>query len=255
MDRLNWVERSGGRSCVASVGYHDRSRIEDALVIARGSAWLAVQPAAFVEKLLTNALLRQYRRGQVIIRLDQKDQGLHFLLEGAADVWVPRLTGELIPVHLVSPLGWFGEYAALTGKTGFAEYCARVETTALVIPRSAIVALELENPIYRDVFLELLAHSVRSLLWMSGDLAGLDPVKRVISKLLTLAGANGSDNERRECVINMSQAELSVACCVSRPTMNLILGKLEKMELVKPGYRRIVVLERQGLLAALKEER
>jgi CRP/FNR family transcriptional regulator, cyclic AMP receptor protein len=255
MGHMNLTVGSGAEERVLTAGYSQPCRLGGAVAMARSSAWLAGLPDAFVEQFLASASLRQYRRGQVIIEFDQRDHGLHFLLDGAVDVWVPRLTGELLPVHLIPPYHWFGEFGALTGQRGFAEYCTKMPSTSLYIPRAAIVALEMHGPAYREVLMELLSLSIRHLLELSGDLAGLDPEKRVMSKLVTLTGCASPNCNDGEHVLPISQIELGVVCCVSRATMNLILAKLEKAGLVRLGYRRVVVLRRQELLTALKEER
>jgi CRP-like cAMP-binding protein len=256
VDHLNWNDGAaiGGRQFAAPC--HDEvSRLDVAVAAARKSSWLSGQPSAFVERLLASASLRHHRKSRTIIEFDQQDQGLHFLVEGAVDVCVPRSTGELLPVHLIAPRHWFGELGALTGQRCFAEYGARQASTSLYIPRHAIVALEAEAPAYRAALMELLARAVRHLLWASGDLTGLDPMGRVISKLLTLTGSGTAEGSEEEQTLSISQSELGAACCLSRSTMNLILAKLEKAGLVRAGYRQIVVLRRKGLLAYLSEDR
>ena len=255
MDHMNWMGAGGVQGGPLEATDPDASKLCGAVALARRSSWLAGQPANFVDRLLASASLREHRKGKAIIAFDQEEQGLHFLVEGAVEVWVPRSTGELLPVHLVVPRHWFGELGALTGKFGFAEYCARIASTTLCIPRSAIAGLEIETPAYREILMELLSHSVRHLLWASGDLAGLDPAGRVMSKLLTLTGSANAEGDDEQYTLSISQSELGVACCMSRSTINLILTKLEQAGLVRIGYRQIVVLRRQGLIAALKADR
>jgi CRP-like cAMP-binding protein len=254
MDGVTWQRESpaSARFAVSSAS----PKLEEALAAARKSGWLMGQPSDFTDQLLAHASLRQYRKKQLVIEFAEAGPGLHFLLRGSVDVWVPRLTGELFPVHLVPPLQWFGELGALTGRGCFAEYYARGASSALYIPRSAITSLEAASPRFRQAFLELLSLSIKDLMEKAGDLAGLDPERRVISKLVTLSGPAGeADEDEAGHVLPLSQAELAVVSCVSRAFMNAVLAKLEKAGILKLGYRRIVVLERRRLLAALRDER
>lgn len=227
-------------------------KLEDGIELARRSVWLASQPAAFVEALLAQASFRQFRRGEVIVELNETVSGLYFLLHGTVDVSRPRMTSELYPVHFLTPNRWFGEHAALTGIGSFAEYRARMASAALYIPRAAIQRLQTESGEFRQSLMELLSFTIRDLMEMVGDMAGLDPGKRVISKLLTLS-ATGSEDSGEVQAVSISQAELATICCVSRPLINQFLGKLEKTGVLKLEYRRIVILRRAGLIEALNK--
>ena len=227
--------------------------MEDGLDLARRSVWLASQPQAFADALLAHASFRQFRRGEVIVDLNEAASGLYFLLQGTVDVSRPRMTSELYPVHFLTPNRWFGEHAALTGIGSFAEYRARMASSALHIPRAAIQRLQTESGEFRQSLMELLSFAIRDLMEMAGDMAGLDPGKRVVSKLLTLSanglGGAGSDTQ----AVSVSQAELATICCVSRPLINQFLGKLEKSGILKLEYRRIVILRRAALIDALNK--
>lgn len=230
--------------------------LHDSRVVARQSNWLMAQPADFAQRLLAHASLRQYRKRQVISGIDDENPGLHFLIRGAVDVWVPRPTGELIPIHLVPAHHWFGGVGAMTGHAGLTAYHACTASWALSIPRATIRAMEMEKPAYRQAFLDLLAMSVRDMMEMTSDLVGLDAEKRVISKLLTLSGTEGrAAMDTEGYALPVSQSELAIVSNASRATTNAILAKLEKAGIVKLGYRRVLVLRRSGLLAALGKER
>lgn len=227
--------------------------LEVGLDLARRSVWLASQPQPFADALLAHASFRQFRRGEVIVELNESGSGLYFLLRGTVDVSRPRMTTELYPVHFLTPNRWFGEHAAVTGMGSFAEYRARMASSALHIPRAAIQRLETGSGEFRQSLMELLSFTIRDLLEMAGDMAGLDPGKRVISKLLTLSanGPEGPDSGMQS--VSVSQAELATICCVSRPLINQLLGKLEKSGVLKLEYRRIVIRRRAGLIDALNK--
>lgn len=144
----------------------------------------------------------------------------------------------------------------MTGHAGLTAYHACTASWALSIPRATIRAMEMEKPAYRQAFLDLLAMSVRDMMEMTSDLVGLDAEKRVISKLLTLSGTEGrAAMDTEGYALPVSQSELAIVSNASRATTNAILAKLEKAGIVKLGYRRVLVLKRSGLLAALGKER
>lgn len=230
--------------------------LQDARAMARQSRWLMAQSPDFAQRLLAHASLRQYKKRQVICGVDDETPGLHFLVRGAVDVWVPRPTGELIPIHLVAARHWFGGMGAMTGHAGLAAYHACTPSSVLCIPRSAIRLLEAEHPSFRQAFLDLLAASVRDMMEMTSDLVGLDAEKRIIAKLVTLSGTEARAAQDQEgYALPVSQSELALVSNASRATTNAILAKLEKAGILKLGYRKVLVLKRSALLAALGQDR
>lgn len=248
-ETVSAVWREPETSSVTGPGLHE------ARAMARQSRWLMGQAPDFAQRLLAQASFRHYRKRQVICGIDEESPGLHFLVRGAVDVWVPRPTGELIPIHLITARHWFGGIGALTGHAGLAAYHACTASWALCIPRSAIRQMETEHPAARQVFLDLLAFSVREMMEMTSDLVGLDAEKRVISKLVTLSGTEGrAALDKDGYALPVSQSELAIVSNTSRATTNAILAKLEKAGILKLGYRKVLVLKRRALLAALGQE-
>ena len=225
---------------------------EEAMAAARRSPWLSCQPRGFTDALLARASLHRFTRNQIIIGLEEADTSLHFLLQGAVEVAVPRLTLELFPVHIIAGGQWFGEHGAVTGRPSFAEYRARTLSSTLAIPRAALAELETDHPDGRAALVELLSFTIRTQMEMAGDLAGLDAENRVRSKLLTLSAVSGMRPGEDEVSVPISQEDLAVVSCVSRPTVCKILRKLEEAGTIRLGYRRIEILRRGDLLSALR---
>lgn len=229
------------------------STAADAFEMARRSEWLSGRQQDFVDALLARGSLLQLRKGQVVIGVNEDHVGLYFLVRGAVEVSVPRLTGELFPTHLLAPNRWFGEPAALTGGKSIAEYRARTAAAVLYIPRSAIQLLQQESGDFSWAMTHLLSFSIRDLMEMAGDLAGLSPRKRVISKLLTLSSDPGEGAAGDGRAVFISHAELATLCCVSRASMSVFLGEFEAAGMLRLDYRRILILRRQALLDALND--
>jgi len=216
------------------------------LAAARNSAWLSLQESMFCEKVLRNSKLVKFSRDEHIIRLEERGSNLYFLFEGAVQVLVPQANREVMPSHVVSPFEWFGEYGALTGRNNIAEYRARMPSSALVVLRSRLAALE-EDTDFRRAATDLLADSVKRCLELSAGLAGLNGEERVRSKLYALAGAPWPvrSNERK---IVISQDELATMSCVSRSVVSKVLSQLSSEGTVLTEYRGVVVLHRDNLI-------
>lgn len=226
--------------------------LDEAMAAARTSPWLSGQPRALADALLARASLQRFTKNQTIIGLEEADTSLHYLLQGAVEVAVPRVTLELFPVHIIACGQWFGEHGAITGKPSFAEYRARTLSSTLSIPRAALIELESRLPDGRAAMVELLSLTIRTQMEMAGDLAGFDAENRVRSKLLTLSAVSGMRTGQSEVSVPISQEDLAIVSCVSRPTVCKILRKLEEAGTIRLGYRRIEILRRGELLSALR---
>ncbi len=222
--------------------------LSEARAVARRSRWLAGQPTSFQDALLRQASLQKYVRDEKIIGLEQAGNPLFFLLEGAVQLALPRATLEVLPVHIIASYDWFGEHGAATGKPSFVEYRARTACTALMIPRSCILAAEAEHPSHRAAILDLLSQKISSYLELAGDLTGLGVEERIRAKLFTLAGQVAQGPAGEGCILPVSQEELAAAACVSRATVHKVLNKLRQAGLVQARYRKIHILDRYALL-------
>lgn len=216
------------------------------LAAARESAWLSQQEPAFRERVLLNCRIIRFSRNEHIIRSDEKGSNLYFLFEGAVQVLVPRANLEVIPSHVLSPFEWFGAYGALTGRDNIAEYRARISSSALVVLRSRLLALQ-EDPEYRRAATDLLADSVKHCLELSAGCVGLNGEERVRSKLYALSAAPWPVRSKERKIV-ISQDELATMSCVSRSVVSKVLSQLSSEGIITTGYRGMVVLHRENLL-------
>lgn len=218
-----------------------------AIAAATASSWLSRQPVEFRRALLAAAELRRFDRGDRITGLDDEGSDLYFLFEGAVQAAIARADSEVVATHVIFCLEWFGEYGAVSGRYNVAEYRATIPSLVLVVPRT-VLKQELSSSVARGAMIELLLDSLRTHVEMAGDLTGLRSEHRVRSKLHALAGGapvTGSG----ACVLHLSQDELAEISCVSRSVVSKVMSQLTGEGVVQVGYRRIVILNRDALMA------
>jgi len=220
--------------------------LRSAVAAACMSPWLSGRPREFRERVLRKSRLVRFAKDERIIRLDERGSNLYFLVEGAVQVLVPRANLEVVPTHVLSPMEWFGEYGAVTGRESVAEYRARVPSSALVVKQSGLLDAR-SDPCFHGAVVELLAGSIRSHLELSAGLAGLKGEQRVRSKLHALSGSTCHATGGARKVI-VSQDDLAAVSCVSRSVVSKVLAQLENEGTIMPGYRCIMVLDREKLL-------
>lgn len=213
---------------------------------AAQSPWLARQPAAFRNALLKESVLRRVGRGERVAGLEETGSDLHFLLEGSVQASMARADSEVVATNMVSRLEWFGAYGALGDRGNILEYRATTPSVLLVVPRP--VLQRALGPLAHGPAIDLLLDALKTYVEMAGGLTGLRSEDRVRSKLHALAGgavaaADGS------CVLHMSQDDLADVSCVSRSVVSKVVGQLAGDGILAVGYRRIVILKRDSLMA------
>jgi len=218
-----------------------------AIAAATASSWLSRQPVEFRRALLAAAELRRFDRGDRITGLDDEGSDLYFLFEGAVQAAIARADSEVVATHVIFCLEWFGEYGAVSGRHNVAEYRATVSSLVLVVPR-AVLMRELQSSVARGAMIDLLLDALKTHVEMSGDLTGLRSEHRVRSKLHALAGGAPADSSGA-CVLRMSQDELADVACVSRSVVSKVMSQLAGEGIAQVGYRRIVILNRDALMA------
>lgn len=220
-----------------------------ALAAAHASRWLAKQPSAFVEELLSEACVREFKRGCTIVAAQEHAASMHFLVQGRVEVWIPSIRHELVVVHLLSPHDWFGDLSALAGIPSPTEYRARTSCVTLSVPRAHIVRMQLSGYEHIRPMFELITSTAAQMAEIAAEAAVKDPMVRIVTKLLILS--SGSPLAGGNSCVPISQAELADLCGLSRTTVSLVLGGLEQQGIVTLGYARILIKNREDLVAIL----
>lgn len=224
-----------------------------ALAAAAASSWLSRQPDEFRKALLASADLRRFGKGERITGLDDAGSHLYFLFEGAVQAAIARADSEVVATHVIFRLEWFGEYGAVSGRNNVAEYRATIPSLVLVVPR-AFLMRELQSSVARGAMIDLLLDALKTHVEMAGDLTGLRSEHRVRSKLHALAGGAPAASSGA-CVLRMSQDELAEVSCVSRSVVAKVMSQLTGEGIAQVGYRRIVILNRDALMAGAASAR
>ena len=221
----------------------------EACDVARRSCWLIAQSPAFADELLSEARLREFKRGSTIVTLQERASSLHFLLRGSVEIGIPSMGQEVVVVHLLSPHDWFGECSALAGIASPAEYRARTHCVTLSVRQAHITRMQLSGHSFIRPMFELISSTAVRMAEIAAGSTRRDPEARVVGKLLRIYSENSSI--RGACCVPISQGALADICDLSRTTVSFVLNDLERRELVGLGYARIFIKNRRALAALL----
>lgn len=217
---------------------------DKAIEAARSSGWLSEQPADFQNELLALCHLRSYREKEALYHVGDPCIGVFAIVSGVVRIEFATAGGDYKIAAIKQPICWMGNAAALRKSGYYVGATASTPVTALHLPQQDFERL-IENPAYCRSFAVLTVDQFSEAVQVIGHLLVGDVESRVAARLALLAERSGNS---RPVVVPVTQSDLAEMCGLSRPTVQQVLTSLEKRGLIKPGYRRIEVLEPDELV-------
>jgi CRP/FNR family transcriptional regulator, cyclic AMP receptor protein len=217
--------------------------------IARGSGWLSRQPAKLQDDLLSRCHLRMFRDKETIQHVGDPCSGIYCVVEGIIRIEFAAGGGDYKIASVAQPVYWFGEAASFRRGACLVTVAAASPVTALHLPHIEFERL-IETASFCRAFAQLNVDHFEECLQVLGQLLIGDVEHRVAVRLALLAEGSGE----KPPVVPVTQADLAEMCGLSRPTVQQALANLERRGLVKPGYRRIQILDPAGLMSRREDD-
>ena len=199
-------------------------------------------PMAFRDQVLQSCDHITLRTGQAVFEVGDEAGGIFGVASGRLGLHVPANGTEPTLSFVGGPGFWAGDLAAVAGIARRTSLIACCPTDVLRLSRASMIRLATADPAAWLHFAELMAANFETSLATIGMLRRADPIARMASLLLNLAG-----RQQRAQTLTMSQADLAAMAAVSRTTTNNALGELEKRGLLERGYGSIQILSHDGL--------
>lgn len=212
---------------------------EKALEIARSAGWLARQPAAFQDDVLSRCILRSYGEKETIYRAGDPCVGMFGLVSGVIKIEFEAPGGDYKVGSVKQPVFWTGHGAALMRANYLVGLSTATPVTALFLPVHEFERL-VETPGHCRCFATLAVEHFNEALQVIGQLLVGNVEDRVALRLAQLSKGSTAPGP---VVLPITQSEIAEMCGLSRPTVQQALSGLEKRGLVRPGYRRIEIPE------------
>jgi CRP/FNR family cyclic AMP-dependent transcriptional regulator len=206
-------------------------------------------PAEDVRLLLTVARRRRFGRGEVVYHYDDPADSLHLVSSGHFLVRRATQLGDTITLAVYGPGEIFGEMALVSAdarRSATVEALEQSETFAVRQPD--FDRLRQEHPGVDRVLIALLAGEVRSLNERLLEAFYVPAEKRVLRRLVELAGVFGTKSTDAS-ELPLTQEDLATFAGTSRATVNQVLREEEKRGTVELRRGRTLILD----LAALEQ--
>ncbi|MFN3892748.1 MAG: Crp/Fnr family transcriptional regulator [Beijerinckiaceae bacterium] len=227
------------------------TRPEEARNLLARKGWLSGTPEHFRRAVLSKAVVKHYAQGASIIMVGDEPRGVFGLADGGLRVSIAPAEMEPVFAYFFQPGSWFGEVPAITGRPHLIGLEATRETTMLHLPNHAWQEIVREDPAHWRYMGQLSVEHTEMCVGIIADLMRRDHTKRFTAIMLRLAGCRQPDSEPVE--IDYSQEDLAIIANLGRTTVNGLLNKLQERGMVDVNYRRIRIVDPDGMRAFIAD--
>lgn len=178
--------------------------------------------------------IRNYKKGEMLIRADDDPQGIFCLTKGYVRQYTISKTGFELTLHILKPISYFPMVWAVNGTPNVYYFEALTPVEVGRAPREQVVNFIKDKPtVIFELMSELVEDYAESLTRIE-HLVFSDAYRRVISVLLYIAKHFGEKNGDQIIVGHrFTQQDIATLVGVARETASNELVILEKKGLVK----------------------
>lgn len=208
--------------------------------ILRRSAWLDGRKE-LVPPILAHGRVARLSPGQWAQAEGDDESGVLVVLSGSLELYCKAPGEREVRIGQVGPGVALGQTTRFGGGPRLLTAICREPATLLQVSDRALSRIALEAPRIWEAVSALLYLQLRNLLQMVAELTALPPRPRLAARLGLLAA--GARNQ----TLSVSQEALGEMVGLTRKTVNVHLGALEREGLIRRGYGGIEVLDPRGL--------
>ncbi len=177
--------------------------------------------------------VREYKKGEVLIRADDDPQGIFYLKKGYVRQYTISKAGFELTLHILRPISYFPMVWAVNGTPNVYYFEALTPVEVGRAPRDQVVDFIKDKPaIIFELLSELIEDYAESLTRIE-HLVFSDAYRRVISVLLYIAKHFGEEQGSGVIVHHrFTQQDIATLVGIARETASNEMVKLEKKGLV-----------------------
>jgi len=178
--------------------------------------------------------IRNYKKGEMLIRADDDPQGIFCLTKGYVRQYTISKTGFELSLHILKPISYFPMVWAVNGTLNVYFFEALTPVEVGRAPRDQLVNFIKDKPVVIFELLSELIEDYAESLTRIEHLVFSDAYRRVISVLLYISKHFGEEHSSGGMIINhrFTQQDIATLVGVARETASNELVKLEKKGLI-----------------------
>lgn len=213
-----------------------------ALALLREARWLTPYPAGLAEALLAEGRLSRLAAGQWAQAEGDEETGLTVVIEGAVDLYCQAPGDREVRIGHAGPGAAVGQAMRFGGGPRLATAVCAEPSLVLRISDAGLMRIARDRPDVWQAVAAVVYRQLRGAMQMAADVVALPPRQRIAARLASYARAR-----RPPAVLSLSQQALAELTGLSRKTVNLVLGDLQRQGLLRRDYARIEILDLRGL--------
>lgn len=180
-------------------------------------------------------VIRNYKKGEMLIRADDDPQGIFCLTKGYVRQYTISKTGNEFSLHILKPISYFPMVWAVNGTPNVYFFEALTPVEVGRAPRDQVVEFIKDKPTLLFALMSGLLEDYAETLTRVEHLVFSDAYRRVISILLYIAKHFGEEGKKGNKIIvghRFTQQDIATLVGVARETASIELAKLEKKGLI-----------------------
>lgn len=213
--------------------------------------WFSKLSAGLQQAILSRAIVRRLPDdAPLAVRGAQAEEWVG-VARGAVRISTVSLSGKQVTLTYCEPGTWFGDIALFDGLPRTHDAHAHGDTTLLVVRKPDFKALLAQHVELYDALLRLNCRRLRLMFDQFEDVNTRPLQARLARQLLLLAKSYGiRDGEEIRIGLQLAQEDLAQLLGASRQRVNQELKGFEREGILRVEPTRLVVLSREGLMAA-----
>lgn len=213
--------------------------------------WVYYLPEQLQSVVIHSMEVQTFKRQDTIYSHHSSINEIYTVLEGTIRLSNTAFSGKDIAITTM-PLGCtFGELSFVDKLPRQNIAIASTDCTLAVLHRKQYNALCREHPAITFGMLQFIAHRLRAMVNIHQDSTSLELPQQLAKRLLFIAKNQlQGQNLKHPNEIEVSQDELAATLGVSRQHVNKALKRWQAAGLIDVGYRKITLLDQEGLNTA-----
>jgi CRP/FNR family transcriptional regulator len=178
--------------------------------------------------------VRNYKKGEMLIRTDDDPQGIFCLTKGYVRQYTISKSGLELTLHILKPLSYFPMVWAINGTRNVYYFEALTPVEVERAPRNEVVNFIKDKPTLLFALMSEMLEDDAETLQRIEHLVFSDAYRRVISILIYIVKHFGEETKKGMIVNHrFTQHDIATLVGVTRETASNEMVKLEKNGLIK----------------------
>jgi len=207
------------------------------------------------ELIQQNALVKSYKRGEILLRETERADGLYIIKAGYVKVFRESENGREKILAILTGGDVLGEMGMFRPHLRSASAKALEATVAWFLPHSKFEEFLRKIPAFGLRITEILTERLRDANKQNAQLVNCNSSEKVLYQLFDVAKAHGRPHKKGTIIHpRLTHHDFASLAGVARETVTKVFNELKEEGLITLEHRRVIVRDLEGLEARIRPE-